>query len=248
MKSVSEYTTGELAKMFDVSIRTLQYYDKKEILKPSHIYDNGKRIYTEKDASRLKLILLLKNLGLPLKAVKEITQSDNSMAVLDLLLEQQLKAAKDQVKESKNQIKMIENIKRNLPQINQVSLRTIDDMDNIMNNKRQLRKVHMKMVITGLLMDVAEIGGLVWGIKKGQWVPFILIMLIAIIFAIGITKYYFDSVNYICPNCNYEFRPKFRAAFFGGHTPTTRKLVCPNCGQKNYCVEVYAEKTNLKSI
>ncbi|CAJ1188586.1 transcriptional regulator [Companilactobacillus crustorum] len=220
---MSEYTTGELAKMFDVSIRTIQFYDKKGILKPSHISENGKRIYTEEDVSRLKLILMLKNLGLPLKAIGEILASDNSMIVLDLLLEQRLRAAKDQV-----------------------SLRTIDDIDKIMSNKKALRKVHMKMVILGLLMDVAEIGGLVWGIKKGQWVPFILIMLLAIIFAIWITKYYFNSVNYICPNCNYEFRPKFRAAFFSNHNPKARKLVCPNCHQKNYCIEVYAGEADVK--
>ncbi|MQS77182.1 MerR family transcriptional regulator [Lactobacillus halodurans] len=245
---MSEYTTGELAKMTQVSVRTIQYYDKKNLLKPSEIYANGKRIYTDADLNKLKLILLLKNLGLSLKAIKEILKSDNSMEVLDLLLEQQLKATKLQVKNSKNQIKMIENIKHNLPQINQISLRTIDDIDNIMNNKKALRKVHMKMVITGLLMDVAEIGSLVWGIKKNQWVPFIIVMLMAVIFAIWIFKYYFNKVNYICPNCNYEFRPTFKAAFFSNHNPRTRKLVCPNCGQKNYCVEVYAEKSNLKSI
>lgn len=243
---MSEYTTGELAKMFGVSIRTIQFYDKKGILKPSHIFENGKRIYTEEDVSRLKLILMLKNLGLPLKAIGEILASDNSMTVLDLLLEQRLKVAKDQMKISRNQIKMIESIKHNLPKINQVSLRTIDDIDKIMSNKKALRKVHMKMIILGLLMDVSEIGGLVWGIKKGQWVPFILIMLLAIIFAIWITKYYFNSVNYICPNCNYEFRPKFRAAFFSNHNPKARKLVCPNCHQKNYCIEVYAEEANAK--
>ena len=45
---MSEYTTGELAKLTDVSIRTIQYYDKKNILKPSQIQSNGRRIYTSK--------------------------------------------------------------------------------------------------------------------------------------------------------------------------------------------------------
>jgi len=46
---MSEYTTGELARLTNVSIRTIQFYDKKAILKPSHIFENGKRIYTEED-------------------------------------------------------------------------------------------------------------------------------------------------------------------------------------------------------
>lgn len=242
---MSEYTTGELAKMTDVSIRTIQYYDKKNILKPNQVSDSGKRIYTETEVSRLKLILLLKNLGLSLKAITEILDSQNSTIVLDLLLEQQLKAAKDQVRITKVQIKQMEELRKNLPQISQTPIKTIDDIDNLMNNKKSLRKVHIKMVVYGLLMDVVEIGSLVWGITKNQWQPFIITMLIAIIFAIWISHYYFQVVNYICPNCNYEFKPKFWAAFWSGHNPHARKLVCPNCHQKNYCVEVYDEKRNM---
>lgn len=243
---MSEYTTGELAKIAGISIRTIQYYDKKGILEPSQIFDNGKRIYTDEDVDKLKLILLLKNLGLSLKAISEILNSSNSVKVFNLLLDQQLKAAREQVKVSKSQIKMIENIKNNLPQINQISLRTIDDIDKIMSNKKALRKVHIKMVVYGLLMDAIEIGSLAWGITKGQWLPFVFAMFVAIALAIWITKYYFNEVNYVCPNCNFEFKPKFWDAFFGGHTPKARKLVCPNCHEKNYCVEVFDEKRNIK--
>ncbi|GEO78856.1 transcriptional regulator [Companilactobacillus mindensis DSM 14500] len=242
---MSEYTTGELAKMTNVSIRTIQYYDKKNILKPHQISSGGSRIYTDTEVSRLKLILLLKNLGLSLKAITEILDSQNSTAVLDLLLDQQLKAAKDQVRITKGQIKQMEDLRKNLPQISQTPIKTIDDIDNLMSNKKSLRKVHIKMVVYGLLMDVVEIGSLVWGITKNQWQPFIIAMLIAVIFAIGITRYYFREVNYICPNCNYEFKPKFWAAFWSGHNIHARKLVCPNCHQKNYCVEVYDEKRNM---
>lgn len=243
---MSEYTTGELARLTNVSIRTIQFYDKKAILKPSHIFENGKRIYTEEDLGRLKLIILLKNLGLTLKSISEILNSRNSSKVLDLLLDQQLKIAQLKVKASKDQIKMIENVKHNLPQVNNISIQTIDDMDKIMNNKKALRKVHVKMLVYGLLMDAVEIGSLVWGIAKGQWVPFVFAMLVAIVTAMMVVKFYFNRVNYVCPNCNYEFKPKFWAAFFSGHSPKTRKLVCPNCGKKDYCIEVFDEKSNAK--
>lgn len=243
---MSEYTTGELAKLTDVSVRTLQYYDKKNLLNPSQIHDNGKRIYTERDLQKLKLILLLKNLGLSLNSIGEIINSQNSMQVLSLLLEQQTKALKAQIQGSKVQLKKIEDIKRNLPELAQISIKSIDDIDQIMDNKKSLRKVHMKMLVYGLIIDAAELGGLVWGFKKGQWAPFLFIMFLAIAFAIWISKFYFQSVNYICPNCNYEFKPTFKAAFFGKHNPKARKLVCPNCGQKSYCVEVFDEKRDIK--
>lgn len=239
---MSEYTTGELSKLTNVTIRTLQYYDKKDLLKPSRIYDNGKRIYTDDDLSRLKLIILLKNLGLPLKSIGEILSSNNSMAILNLLLEQQTKALKSQISTSKEQLKMVDELKRNLPMVDQITIKSIDDIDKIMNNKKSLRKVHIKMITLGLLMDAIEIGTLVWAIMKGNWIPFIIGMIIAVIFAIGISRYYFKKVNYVCPNCNTEFKPKFWSAFWAGHNPKARKLVCPACGQKNYCVEVYDEK------
>jgi Predicted transcriptional regulators len=104
---MSEYTTGELAKMTQVSVRTIQYYDKKNLLKPSEIYANGKRIYTDADLNKLKLILLLKNLGLTLKSISEILDSNNSMKVMNLLLDQQLIGLKTQLQTSKEQIKKL---------------------------------------------------------------------------------------------------------------------------------------------
>jgi len=243
---MSEYTTGELSKLTNISVRTLQYYDKKNLLNPSKLSNNGRRIYTENDLSKLKLILLLKNLGLSLKAIAEILDSSNSIAVLNLLLDQQQKALKDQLKASKSQIKMIDDLKHNLPAMQQFSIKTIDDIDDAMKNKKALRKVHVKMLILGALMDVVEIGTLVWGIRKGQWVPFILGMFMVIIAAIWISKFYFQNTNYICPNCNSEFKPSFKNAFWAKHNPRARKLVCPVCGKKDYCVEVYDEKRKLQ--
>ena len=43
------YTTGQFAKMAGVTLRTIRYYDKIGLLKPSHILDNGYRQYCNKD-------------------------------------------------------------------------------------------------------------------------------------------------------------------------------------------------------
>ncbi|KRN98963.1 MerR family transcriptional regulator [Companilactobacillus kimchiensis] len=244
---MSEYTTGELAKLTNISVRTIQYYDKKDLLKPNRLLDSDRRIYNDADVSRLKLILLLKNLGLPLSAIAEILDSENSMTVLNLLLEQQERALKTQIEVSKNKLKLVEEIKRNLPQIDQVSIKSIADIDKIMNNKKSLRKVHIHMLLWGIPIDLIEIGTLTWGIIKSDWTPFIIGMIIVAIGATLLTKYYFQNTNYICSNCNAEFKPKFWAAFFGVHNSKARKLVCPNCGKKDYCVEVYDEKRSIKS-
>lgn len=41
------YTTGDLAKLAGVSVRTVQYYDKRGILSPSDLTEGGRRIYGE---------------------------------------------------------------------------------------------------------------------------------------------------------------------------------------------------------
>ncbi|WP_334352606.1 MerR family transcriptional regulator [Companilactobacillus sp. HBUAS56257] len=239
---MSEYTTGELAKLTNVSVRTLQYYDDKALLKPSKIVGNGRRIYTDNDLQKLKLILLLKNLGLSLKAISEIIESDNSITVLKLLLEQQQKALKDSLKDTKEQLKTVEELKNHLPQMEKVNLTTIDDIEKIMDNKSKLRKVHLRMLGYGFLIDLVEFGTLFWGFTRHQWWPFIITIGIAIIGATWISIYYFKNTNYICPNCGTEFKPNFKEAFFAKHNPKARKLTCPACGKKDYCVEVYDEK------
>lgn len=42
-------TVGELAKKMNVSVRTLQYYDKEGLLSPSAESEGGRRLYTDKD-------------------------------------------------------------------------------------------------------------------------------------------------------------------------------------------------------
>ena len=51
------YTTGQFAKMAGVTLRTIRYYDKIGLLKPSHILDNGYRQYYNKDLITLQKIL-----------------------------------------------------------------------------------------------------------------------------------------------------------------------------------------------
>ncbi|MQS97566.1 MerR family transcriptional regulator [Companilactobacillus halodurans] len=243
---MSEYTTGELAKIAEVSVRTLQYYDRKELLKPSQVLDNGKRIYDDNDLQRLKMILLLKALGISLKAIAEILESPNSVTILNLLLEQRQKELKATIKDSKSKLKTVEDLQRNLPQISQIQIETIDDIEKIMDNKKKLRKVHLMMILYGIPLDILEWGSLFWGVFKGVWWPFIVAIVIAIIVASALTYFYYKNTAYICPNCNSQIKPSFKEIIFAKHNLKTRKLTCLVCGKKDYCVEVYDDRNFSK--
>ena len=48
------YTSGEFARKANVTIRTIRYYDKQGILKPSQVSEAGYRLYTDEDFGRLQ--------------------------------------------------------------------------------------------------------------------------------------------------------------------------------------------------
>lgn len=63
------YTTGQFAKLASVTERTIRYYDKIGLLKPSFVMDNGYRKYTNFDLLKLQKIITLKNLGFTIEEI-----------------------------------------------------------------------------------------------------------------------------------------------------------------------------------
>lgn len=64
------YTIGELAREFDITPRSIRFYEEQDLLSPSRTGQN--RIYNNKDRVRLKLILRGKRLGFSLAEVKNL--------------------------------------------------------------------------------------------------------------------------------------------------------------------------------
>ncbi|WP_137167269.1 MerR family transcriptional regulator [Salinimonas lutimaris] len=64
------YTIGELAREFDITPRSIRFYEEQALLSPSRTGQN--RIYCIKDRVRLKLILRGKRLGFSLAEVKNL--------------------------------------------------------------------------------------------------------------------------------------------------------------------------------
>lgn len=71
------YTSGEFARKANVTIRTIRFYDKQGILKPSKVSGAGYRLYTDEDFGRLQKILSLKYLGFSLEEIMALTINDD---------------------------------------------------------------------------------------------------------------------------------------------------------------------------
>ncbi|WP_341581523.1 MerR family DNA-binding transcriptional regulator [Marinobacter metalliresistant] len=64
------FSISELAKEFDVTTRSIRFYEDQELLKPSR--RGQTRIFSSKDRVRLKLILRGKRMGFSLAETKEL--------------------------------------------------------------------------------------------------------------------------------------------------------------------------------
>lgn len=99
MKKPGYYSSGEFARMAHVTLRTIRYYDKQNILKPSFVTDAGARFYTDEDLARLQQILLLKYLGFSLEDIKEMTINDTDYHFMSNSLNLQLKLIRDRIEQ-----------------------------------------------------------------------------------------------------------------------------------------------------
>lgn len=64
------YRIGELASEFDITLRTLRFYEDKGLVEPRRV--GNTRLYSRRDRARLKLILLGKRVGLSLQDISEL--------------------------------------------------------------------------------------------------------------------------------------------------------------------------------
>lgn len=85
---MSQYQTGELAKLKNVSVRTIQWYDRKGLLKTVQTTKNRRRIFDERSKQDLEIILVLKAFNFSLKDIKTILNEKNKLKTVRVMLEQ----------------------------------------------------------------------------------------------------------------------------------------------------------------
>ncbi len=244
---MSKYTTGEIAKLCGVTVRTVQYYDTRGILIPSELTDGGRRLYSEEDLQKMKIICFLRSLDFSIDNISTLFEEENPDKVISLLIEQQAQTLSQEIKERQEKLSTISEMKAQLKNIEKFSVESIGDIVRIMENKKKLRKMRIIMLAIGIPLDIAEVVAFIIGISQGFWIPLIIVMALMIIFAAIFSKYYYDKTAYICPECHKIFRKGFKEVFFAAHTPNTRKLTCPHCGKKCFCVETYNEGVEVSA-
>ena len=236
---MSNYTTGELAKLCGVTVRTVQYYDARGILIPSDFSEGGRRLYSEDDLRRMKIICFLRNLDLPIDAISQILQEEHPEKVISLLIEQQEKNLSEEIADKEGKLEKLRELKGELKNKSDFSLESIGDIAVIMEGRKKLKKMRWMMILTGIPVTALQWFSIILWIVKGIWWPFVVWVLAAVSWGVPVSRYYFNHVKYICPECHEVFKPTLKEAFWANHTPTARKLTCTACGRKGFCVEVW---------
>ena len=236
---MSQYTTGEMAKACGVTVRTVQFYDQKGILIPSALSEGGRRLYSEDDLKKMKIICFLRDTGLSLDTIGQLMKEEDPESTISILLVQQEQVLREEISERREKLNRLEELKKWVESASSFSVETIGDIATIMEGQKKMSAMHRNMLLTGLPLSLLQIASILLWIFKGIWWPFVIWALAAIPWAVLWSRYYFRHTAYICPQCHEVFRPTFKEAFFANHTPKTRKLTCVKCGHKGFCVETW---------
>lgn len=236
---MSQYTTGEMAKLCSVTVRTVQYYDTRGILTPSALSEGGRRLYDDGDLRMLKVICFLREIGLSIDTIGQLLKEEDPGSVIELLLTQQEKDLREQRGELEVKLEKIAELKKAVAADAHFTVESIGDMAITMTNQKKLNRMYLLFFLLALPIIALQAAGiLLWAIKGIRWI-FVAWAVLAIPSAIFLSRYYYKHVAYVCPECRQVFRPTFKEMFFAAHTPKTRKLTCTACGHKGFCVEVW---------
>lgn len=239
---MSHYTTGEIAKLCGVTVRTVQYYDSRNILIPSDLSEGGRRLYSEEDVRKLKIICFLRELDLPISTIRDLLSEPEPGLVITEILRQRSEALRTEIDERTTQLEKVNELAKAIKTAPHFSVESIGDIAYQMENKKKLRRLHTWMLVVGLAWEAVEVAAFMVGILRGVWWPYLAALAVSLPVALVISAIYYRKTEYICPHCHTVFKPGFREMFFARHTPTTRKLTCHQCGIHGYCVETYAKE------
>ena len=132
---MSKYTTGEIAKLCNVSVRTVQYYDDRRILIPSELSEGGRRLYNEEDLKRMQIICFLRDAGFPISSIATLFNEKNPSKIISILLDEQEKSIRLEMQSLQEKLSVVEGIKGELKDIKNFSVESIEDIALIMKQK-----------------------------------------------------------------------------------------------------------------
>jgi DNA-binding transcriptional MerR regulator/DNA gyrase inhibitor GyrI len=79
-------TITAVTKLFGLSTRTLRYYEQIGLIKSERAEDYAYRVYSDETLNRLRQIIVLRKLRIPLKSISDILQNGDARKAIDVFL------------------------------------------------------------------------------------------------------------------------------------------------------------------
>lgn len=129
------FSIGEVAKLYDLNIRTLRYYDQIGLLKPERTDENtGYRYYSNRQFERLNTIKYLRALDMPLERIAQFFESRDVDTLTELLCQQQ-----ERTRARLEELRRIDlKINSRLDQIRDAINTTFDRIDQVHFDRRKV--------------------------------------------------------------------------------------------------------------
>jgi DNA-binding transcriptional MerR regulator len=97
------FTISQLAQEFDISTRTIRYYEERGLIAPIRT-ESGQRLYTKKERAKLKLILRGKRFGFSLEEIHEMISLFDQDRTGRKQLEKTIEYGRQKIKEVSDRI------------------------------------------------------------------------------------------------------------------------------------------------
>jgi DNA-binding transcriptional MerR regulator len=112
-----KFTIGEIGLIFNLSKDTLRYYDEIGLIKPWEIGKNGYRYYVNTQFDMISTIVLLRNAGMPIKEILNLTVCDD-VNHIDLKIRQRKQIVEKRIDELNKTVRRLDIIHGNINSIN----------------------------------------------------------------------------------------------------------------------------------
>jgi len=118
-------TVGEVAGKMNVTVWTLQHYDKQGLLPPSSISEGRRRLYTDKDIVKIHQILSLKHLGFLLDDIKKWLISLNTPSEIASALAEQATTVQKKIEMLPESLRELEILRKEMLQMESVDFKNM---------------------------------------------------------------------------------------------------------------------------
>ena len=133
------YSSGEFAEKAHVTLRTIRYYDKMNLLKPSMHTEAGARLYSDQDFAKLQQILLFKYLGFSLEEIREMTLASADPHFLNESLKIQKRLLQERQEELQSMILAVDQTSAALEQKHEIDWEQMLNLIHLTDMETELR-------------------------------------------------------------------------------------------------------------